>query len=281
MQPGAACGERAAALLPPHAVLELGAHAQPLLLPQDAPGPVGQPALPTGQAGAAAVRQAQGNRRGVWDRGARRLSLLAASPEPSLTRVRELWALFLSPSPSSSAALQHYTTAPLNAYPYPVPLPRLVSHVRRWVARRSRICAACSRTRRPAWAGCGRRSAASRRSFRACMLRTPTSTASRQRRTPKGPPPPPFRRRTPKGSPWLPPPSAAYAPARRLRLLRGRVEERRGEQQRGHRGAPGDSRQLGPLPRPSQRRGRRHGAPRHTASAAGLAAPTAADSTAS
>ena len=143
----------------------------------------------------------------MWDRGARRLSLLAASPEPSLTRVRELWALFLSPSPSSSAALQHYTTAPLNAYPYPVPLPRLVSHVRRWVARRSRICAACSRTRRPAWAGCGRRSAASRRSFRACTLRTPTSTASRQRRTPKGPPPPPSAAAPPKVPPgYLRPP---------------------------------------------------------------------------
>ena len=53
----------------------------------------------------------------------------------------------------------------------------------------------------------------------------------------------------PQRFPWLPPPSAAYAPARRRRLLRGRVEreERRAaEEAQRSRGAPGDSGQLDP-----------------------------------
>jgi hypothetical protein len=78
-----------------------------------------------------------------------------------------------------------------------------------------------------------------------------------------------------------PPPSAAYAPARRLCLLRGSVEEIGERSSRG--GTEERLATLGSsaLPRPSQGRRRSHGAPRHTASAAGLAALTAAVSTAS
>ena len=79
---------------------------------------------------------------------------------------------------------------------------------------------------------------------------------------PQRSPPSPLRRRTPKGSPWLPPPSAAYAPARRLRLLRGSVEER-GEVSSREGTEERLATQGSSPPSALPEEGRRHGVPAH------------------